>query len=89
VPDAINRVLTSELASRIRFTGSLIRTKGLFTLLTNNTLTGASLGTSKFLSSLCNLRVLCVSVVGFSCEFVNHRDTENTEVAQRRHGEHA
>src|ERR1043165_3773716 len=34
--------------------------------------------------SLCNLRVLCVSVVCFCSEFINHRDTENTEVAQRR-----
>jgi len=34
-------------------------------------------------SSLCNLCVLCVSVVCFCLEFVNHRDTENTEVAQR------
>src|SRR6185503_2085718 len=31
-------------------------------------------------SSLCNLSVLCVSVV--VCELVNHRGTENTEVAQ-------
>ena len=30
---------------------------------------------------LCNL---CVSVVCFCSEFINHRDTENTEVAQRR-----
>jgi len=35
-------------------------------------------------SSLCNLCVLCVSVVSFYSEFINHRDTENTEVAQRR-----
>jgi hypothetical protein len=34
-------------------------------------------------SSLCNLGVLCVSVVNVCCESVNHRDTENTEVAQR------
>jgi len=34
--------------------------------------------------SLCNLRVLCVSVVWFYSEFINHRDTEDTEVAQRR-----
>ena len=34
--------------------------------------------------SLCNLCVLCVSVVYFCSEFINHRDTENTEVAQRR-----
>ena len=33
------------------------------------------------ISSLCNLCVLCVSVVS---GLVNHRDTENTEVAQRR-----
>src|ERR1044072_832316 len=35
------------------------------------------------LASLCNLCVLCVSVVCFCSEFINHRDTENTEVAQR------
>ena len=34
-------------------------------------------------SSLCNLCVLCVSVVNYWSESVNHRDTENTEVAQR------
>src|ERR1044072_518279 len=34
-------------------------------------------------NSLCNLCVLCVSVVCFCSEFINHRDTENTEVAQR------
>src|SRR5215216_3543630 len=34
--------------------------------------------------SLCNLCVLCVSVVVVSCIPNNHRDTENTEVAQRR-----
>src|ERR1043165_37851 len=34
--------------------------------------------------SLCNLCVLCVSVVCFYSEFINHRDTENTEAAQRR-----
>ena len=33
--------------------------------------------------SLCNLSVLCVSVVLFYSEFINHRGTENTEVAQR------
>jgi len=33
------------------------------------------------LISLCNL---CVSVVSYCFELVNHRDTENTEVAQRR-----
>ena len=36
------------------------------------------------LISLCNLCVLCVSVVSFGCDFINHGDTENTEVAQRR-----
>ncbi len=35
--------------------------------------------------SLCNLCVLCVSVVSYYCDVVNHRDTENTEVAQRKH----
>src|ERR1043165_2647716 len=35
-------------------------------------------------TSLCNLCVLCVSVVCFCLEFINHRDTENTEVAQRK-----
>jgi len=34
-------------------------------------------------ASLCNLCVLCVSVVSSCCELVNHRDAENTEVAQR------
>ena len=34
-------------------------------------------------SSLCNLCVLCVSVVSYCRELGNHRDTENTEVAQR------
>jgi len=33
--------------------------------------------------SLCNLCVLCVSVVSYCRELVNHRDTEDTEVAQR------
>jgi len=32
---------------------------------------------------VCNLCVLCVSVVCFGSAFINHRDTENTEVAQR------
>src|SRR6185437_5325205 len=36
------------------------------------------------LISLCNLCVLYVSVVCFCSEFINHRDTENTEIAQRR-----
>ena len=26
---------------------------------------------------------LCVSVVSYCCELVNHRDTENTQIAQR------
>src|SRR6185369_4064898 len=34
--------------------------------------------------SLCNLCVLCVSVVWSYSEFINHRGTEDTEVAQRR-----
>src|SRR6185369_17638594 len=34
-------------------------------------------------SSLCKLCVLCVSAVVFAFR-VHHRDTENTEVAQRR-----
>ena len=34
-------------------------------------------------SSLCNFCVLCVSVGSYCCELDNHRDTENTEVAQR------
>ena len=38
---------------------------------------------SKDRSSLCNLSVLCDSVVSSRYEIVNHRDTENTEVAQR------
>ena len=33
--------------------------------------------------TLCVLRVLCVSVVVLFLEFVHHRDTENTEEAQR------
>jgi len=37
-------------------------------------------------SSLCNLWVLCVSVVVRFYEKNHHRDTENTEVAQRRVG---
>src|SRR6185369_7190864 len=36
------------------------------------------------LISLCNLCVLCASVVSFCSEFINHRDTEDTEVAPRR-----
>ena len=35
-------------------------------------------------ASLCILCVLCVSVVEFYSNSVNHRDTENTEVAQRK-----
>src|ERR1700754_2493947 len=34
--------------------------------------------------SLCNLCVLCVSVVYFYEAFIHHGDTENAEVAQRR-----
>ena len=34
-------------------------------------------------SSLCNLRVLCDSVVGLFPGKTHHRDTEHTEVAQR------
>src|SRR6185369_7340283 len=41
--------------------------------------------TSRDRSSLCNLCVLCASVVNFCDGLVNHRDTENTEVAQRNH----
>src|SRR6185369_4827729 len=42
-------------------------------------------GKSRYvLVSQFNLCVLCVSVVCFCSEFINHRDTENTEVAQRR-----
>jgi hypothetical protein len=39
---------------------------------------------SLFLISLCNLCVLCVSVVWFYQESINHGDTEDTEVAQRK-----
>jgi len=48
--------------------------------------TVASVGgfAQKLRSSLCNLSVLCVSVVSYCCELVNHRGTENTEVAQRK-----
>src|SRR6185503_2604108 len=34
--------------------------------------------------SLCSLCVLCVSVVIRNVRYNNHRDTENTEAAQRR-----
>jgi hypothetical protein len=34
-------------------------------------------------NSLCNLCVLCASVVERFIRKINHRDTENTEVAQR------
>jgi hypothetical protein len=34
--------------------------------------------------SLCNPCVLCVSVVCFCTAFINHKDTENPEAAQRR-----
>src|SRR5262245_42919475 len=34
-------------------------------------------------SSLCTLCVLCVSVVSYCCELTHHRDTEDTEIAQR------
>src|ERR1700752_5252696 len=37
----------------------------------------------RYCSSLCNLRVLCVSVVDEFRAKTHHRDTENTEVAQR------
>jgi hypothetical protein len=33
---------------------------------------------------LCYLCVLCVSVVNGSVTFLNHRDTEHTETAQRK-----
>ena len=33
---------------------------------------------------LCATSALCVSVVSFAANSVNHRDTEDTEVAQRR-----
>src|SRR5215217_3646491 len=36
------------------------------------------------LISLCRLCVLCVSVVVFPKQFIDHRGTENTEGAQRR-----
>jgi len=38
----------------------------------------------QLLISLCNLCVLYVSVVSWWRELLNHRDTENTEIAQRR-----
>src|ERR1700754_76249 len=37
----------------------------------------------RFTFSLCTLCVLCVSVVSFVTRADHHRDTENTEVAQR------
>src|ERR1044072_2052365 len=36
------------------------------------------------IASLCNVCVLCVSVVIFFSVSINQRDTENTEVAQRK-----
>jgi hypothetical protein len=39
---------------------------------------------TKSLISLCNLCVLCVSVVVVIEQFLNHRGTEDTEIAQRR-----
>jgi len=36
------------------------------------------------IQTLCNLSVLCVSVVSLYSAIVHHRDTENTEAAQRR-----
>jgi protein SCO1 len=39
---------------------------------------------TRVLISLCNLCVLCVSVVNFCWTFTHHRDTEDTELAQRR-----
>src|SRR5213594_3716023 len=39
---------------------------------------------SRFAVSLCDLCVLCVSVVSRGAKHVHHRDTENTEIAQRR-----
>ena len=35
------------------------------------------------LTSLCLLRVLCVSVVSVCSRIIHHRDTEDTEVSQR------
>jgi len=35
-------------------------------------------------NSLCNLCVLCVSVVSGDLRKVHYRDTENTEVAQKK-----
>jgi len=36
--------------------------------------------------TLCNLRVLCVSMVDLPEKAFHHRDTEDTEVAQRTAG---
>src|SRR5215212_1282595 len=55
-----------------------IFTRGLVIGFITATLSSTAVASS---SSLCNLCVLCVSVVG--C-IANHRDTENTEIAQRR-----
>src|ERR1043165_6160734 len=48
----------------------------------NEQLPGAR-GEVLFWISLCNLCVLCVSVVSVCHQLLNHRDTEDTEVAQR------
>ena len=47
---------------------------------------GSAEGLHKLHSSLCNLRVLCVSVVDEFRAKTHHRDTENTEFAQRISG---
>src|ERR1051325_12064277 len=44
----------------------------------------AARGDVLFWISLCNLCVLCVSVVSVCHQLLNHRDTEDTEIAQRK-----
>src|SRR6185503_13957627 len=58
------------------------RSSGLY-LISHESLRIAERGVLIWGSSLCNLCVLCASVVIYPCKSVNHRDTENTEVAQR------
>ena len=54
-----------------------------------NTRTKAQRVRSSFNSFLCNLCVLCVSVVKGYVKKDHHRDTENTEVAQRKPGHYS
>src|SRR5215208_3602267 len=49
-----------------------------------NSIVKSSTGFARKVGSLCNLCVLCVSVVHYYLGKNNHGDTENTEVAQRK-----